>query len=355
MTGRSVAVQGALALVALAGAYFTWQRGPELDRGEVFVWDLTRNDLEKIRYEDEETKFFTELTKGKDKDGPFVQVRLSGHDLSSVGLPSGHPGVIMKAPERLVRGNDSATRLVERFTPFRGVRALGTLDAAKLKELGLDVSKKHLEVVARGQKRRFVIVPAPPGGSDPYIRDEADGRVFIVTRYILSDLQAAPTNLVERRLHSFKLEEIDRVVIHAGGTQREYTASRLDEMPGIRLAPAASPDAPDQTAKNWHDRIWNLFPGEVMGQGEVPESGQPALAVKLEYFARGRPLGWVELAKSAPPKISADAQAPTIAYGRSEFSLGWMKLSGDALSLIAEGEKLLTTAATNAATNAGKK
>jgi hypothetical protein len=342
MTGRSVGIQGALAIVALAAAYVTWQRGPELDQGEVFIWDLTRNDLEKVRYEDEEIKFFTELTKGKDKDGPFVQVRLSGHDLTNVGLPAGHPGVILKAPERLVRGNESASRLVERFTPFRAVRALGTLDAAKLKELGLDTSKKRLEVLARGQKRRFVIVPAPPGGSDPYIRDEADGRVYIVTRYILSDLQAAPTNLVERRLHAFRLEEIDHVVLQAAGKRRDYAASRFEDMPGIRLAPVETPDAPDQTAKNWHDRIWNLFPGEVMGQGEVPDGGQPVLSVKLEYFARGRPLGWVELAKTAPPKVSSDAPLITIAYARSEFSLGWMKMSGDALSLLTEGEQLLT-------------
>ena len=37
MTGRAVALQGGLALLGLAAAYFTWQRQPELQSGEVFV------------------------------------------------------------------------------------------------------------------------------------------------------------------------------------------------------------------------------------------------------------------------------------------------------------------------------
>jgi hypothetical protein len=342
MTGRSVALQGLLAFGALGAAYFTWQRAPELDQGEVVLWDLKRNDLEKVRYEDPEVKFWSELIRGKDKEGAFVQVRLSGHDLTNVGLPAGHPGVILKAPERLVRGNETASRLFDRFTPLVGSRALGALDQAKLKELGLDTTKKRIEVVARGQKRRFAIVPAPPGANDPYIRDEADGRVYIVNRTTLSDLQSAPTNLVERRLHAFRLEDVERLVVHAGGKTREYAASRFEDLPGIRLAPAHAPDAPDQTAKNWHDRIWNLFPAEVMGQGETPDGGAPVVALKLEYFARGRLLGFAELARSAPPKQSTDSPPPTIAFARSEFTLGWSKLSGDALGLVTEGVELVS-------------
>lgn len=342
MTGRSVVLQGALALVALGLAYLTWQREPEMEQGEVFVWDVTRNDLEKIRYDDPEVKYFTELTKGKDREGMFVELRLSGHDLSDVGLPSGHPGVIMKAPERLVRGNDTASRLFERFSPLRASRALGTLDAAKLKELGFDTNKKRIEVTSRGQKRVFSIVPAPPGGNDPYLRDEADGRVFIVTRFILSDLQAAQTNLVERRLHSFRLEDVDKVVVTAVGKRKEYIATRFEDLPGIRLAPIESAENADQTAKNWHDRIWGLFPGEIMGKDEKPTSGAPVVGVKVEYFSRGRGIGWVEVAKSAPPAVSADNAPPSIAFARSEFSLGWFKLSGDALTLISEGEALVT-------------
>lgn len=340
MTGRAVAVQGGLALASLITAYFTWQRQPELQVGEVFAVDLAQSDLEKVRFEDTELKSWSELIAAKDRDGLYVQLRTSGSDASGVPMPSGHPSVPIKVPERTVRGNEGATNLFKKLAPLRATRALGTLDAAKLKDLGLDTTKKHLEIVGRGTRRRFAIAPAPPGGSDPYIRDEADGRVFIVSRSILTDLQSASVNLTERRLHSYPIEDIDRIVITAGGKTKEYRGSRIGELPGIRLSPPGSEKA-DETAKNWHDRVWNLFPSEVMGKGEAPPSGQPKVAIKVEYFSRGHALGWMELAREAAPAESTAAPAANVTYGRSDFSLGWMKMPADAGSLITEGEKLV--------------
>jgi hypothetical protein len=105
MTPRSVAIQGGLAFVALVLAYTTWQRSPELQAGEVFVIDSTKNDLEKIRYEDTESKSWTEVAKGKDAEGSFISIRMSGYDNTGVGLPSGHPGIALKQPDRLLRCN----------------------------------------------------------------------------------------------------------------------------------------------------------------------------------------------------------------------------------------------------------
>jgi hypothetical protein len=235
--------------------------------------------------------------------------------------------------------------LFERFAPLRASRALGTLDTAKLKDLGLDSTKKRIEVVGRGARRRYALAPAPLGGTDPYIRDEQDGRVYVIPRTILSDLQAASTNLVERRLHNFKIEEVDRLVITAAGKKKEYRASRIDDsMPGIRLAPVGSEKA-DETAKNWHDRIWNLFPADVLGKGEAPKEGPPRTAIRVEYFSRGKNLGWVELGRAggAPANESTTQPPPSsdTAYSRSEYSLGWMKLPADATGLLNEGESLI--------------
>lgn len=342
MNSRSVAVQGGLALAGLIAAYFTWQRPPELVAGEVFAVDIGKDDLEKIRYEDQETKSFAELIREKDDQGLAVSVHLSGSDATGIPMPSGHPAVPIKVPERLVRGNESALQLFGRVAPLRATRSLGALDPAKLKDLGLDTTKKRIEVVGRGTKRRFAIAPAPPGGSDPYIRDEQDGRVYIIARGILTDLQSASVNLVERRLHRFPLEDVDKVVITAGGKTKEFRGSRIDQLPGIRLSPAGS-EKVDETAKNWHDRVWNLFPSEVMGKGELPASGNaPKVAVRVDYSSRGRPLGWVELAREAPPAESTAAPPSNVVYARSEFSHGWMKMPADATAVVTEGETLVS-------------
>jgi hypothetical protein len=213
MTGRGLAIQGGLAFGALLLAYGTWQRPSESSSTQVFVLDLTKNDLERVRFDDQEGKSWSELSRGEDKQGGFVYVRLSGYDSSDVAMPAGHPGVVLKMPERLVRGNEAAKRVFERFTPLRASRALGVLDGGKLKELGLETPKKTLEITARGVKRKFAIVPAPPGGTEPYVKDLQDNKVYIVDRAVLSDLQSARTNLVERRMHGFAVEEVDSLVL----------------------------------------------------------------------------------------------------------------------------------------------
>jgi hypothetical protein len=367
MNSRAVGVQGGLALAGLISAYLTWQRQPELMAGEVFAVDIPKGDLEKVRYEDPDMKLWSEVRRDKDAEGTFIAVQLSGSDASGAQMPAGHPVVPLKVPDRTVRGNDSAQRLFERLAPLRATRALGVLDKAKLKDLGLDTTKKRLEIVARGTKRKFAIAPAPPGGSHPYVRDEGDGRVYIIDRSILQDMQSASANLVERRMHSFKLEDVDRVVVSGpGGKKKEFKASRVDpQMPGIRLTPAGA-DKPDDMAKNWHDKVWNLFPAEVLGKGEVPKEGPPAGAVRVEYFSRGRPLGWTEVSKppagsagaaaakpatppdqaiSEPPKPPGATPPPPSAsdalYARSEFTLGWVKLPQDANTILPDAEKLL--------------
>jgi hypothetical protein len=343
VTGRSVAIQGGLAFLVLVLAYTTWQRPPEKQAGEVIVLDITKNDLDKVRFEDQEAKSWSELARGKDDEGSFITMRLSGFDSTGAALPSGHPGIALKQPERLIRANETGQKLFERFTPLRGQRSLGVLDAAKLKELGLDKTKKYVEVTARGVKRRFAIVSAPPGGDSPYIQDVQDKKVYIVPRAVLSDLQAASTNLPERRLHAFRIEDVDKLTLTAGGKTRELVGSRIEDFPGIRLAPAATPDKHDPTLKNWHDRVFSLFPTEVLGQGEVPAAGAPNVVIRLEYFSRGRRIGWTELARSPAPAVSTTtaAAAPTQGWARSEFTLGWFKLAGDAQALINEAETLV--------------
>ncbi len=351
MNGRSVAFQGALAAVALMIAYVTWQREPELSTGEVIVLDATKNDLEKVRFDDTEFKAWAELSRGNDATGPFAWVRMSGTDISNVPMPSGHPYIPIKVPERMVRGNDTALFTLERFAPLRAARGLGVLDAAKLKDLGLDTTKKFLEITARGQKRRFAIVPAPPGGNDPYIRDERDGRVYLINRQLLTDLQGAQNNLVDRRMHAFNLEDADKLVVTAGAKKREFLATRVDpRYPGLKFAPPDAPDKAEQTVKNWHDKVWALFPAEVLGQGEKPTGGNPVVAVRLDYSSRGRPLGFVELAKAGnePAALQAVSETPTPQpvsndiFARSEHTAGWMKLPGDASGLVSEADGMVT-------------
>ncbi len=232
-----------------------------------------------------------------------------------------------------MRGSDAADKLLANLAPLRANRGLGVLPPAKLKELGLDATKKRITLTLRSGRRSFTIAPAPPGGTLPYLRDEASGHVYVVGRGLLSDFQAAASLLVERRLHAFRVEDADQLRITAGSIRREVLVSRGAEQ--TRLAFRNRPQEPDAALKTWHDRVFSVWPAEVLGKGEAPVEGTPEIALRIDYNARGRSLGFVELGKVAPAASSAEAAKPTW-FARSERTLGWVKLGSDAQSLLSD-------------------
>jgi hypothetical protein len=336
MTLRQVLVQAGLAVAALTLAYFIWQRSPALAPDEAIAVDLAKNDLAAVRFEDAEKSTWVELARSSDELGPLVSVRLGPQDKPASAKPAA--GGDTKTPERLVRGSEAAEKLLASFTPLRASRSLGVLGTAKRKEFGLDATKKRLTLTLRNGKRTFLIAPAPPGGALPYLLDEASGRVFVVARSFLSDFQTAAALLVERRPHGFRLEEADRVQIALGTVRREFVVSKSEEQ--VRLAPASSPDKPDAAMKTWHDRVFGLWPAEILGKGEVPSEGNPQVALRLDYTMRGRRLGFLEIAKVAAAATSAEAAKDTL-FARSERTFGWIKLGADAQNLLADAQTIL--------------
>lgn len=361
MTRRAATIQGLLALAGLVAAYLTWQREPSLESGQAYVLDITKSELQTVRYEeldrvapskapDDKTatpppevkvRDWVELSSTTLDDGRAVWVRLAGRGGASVDLPSGHPVVQTAIPERTVRGNDGADKLWTLFAPLKASRALGVLDADKLKDLGLAEPKKRVTVTYKGITKTFDLAPPPPGGTEPYVRDVEDGQVYIVARQILTDFQAARSNLVERKLHAFALQDIDKLVITANGKKKEFQFRRFENRPGGDLLPAETPEKPDQTAGNWHDRVFALFPADVLGKDEKPASGEPTVVVRVEYFYRGKPLGHLDLARVGASSAGSEGSTPTgEVLARSEYSAGWMTLAVDAQALVAEGESL---------------
>jgi hypothetical protein len=335
MTFRQVASQGGLALAALVAAYLTWQRSPELAPDEVVVVDAAKNDLVSARFDDQEKHTWVELSRSADDAGPFINIHLGPQEQAMPGKGD-KDAVPKKTPERLVRGNDAADKLFASLAPLRATRSLGSLSADKLKDLGIDAAKRRLSLVLRNGKRSFSMTAAPAGGSEPYLRDEQSGQVYLVARSILSDFQAAVSILPERRVHVFKIEEADRLTVTMGATHREFVVSHSEN--GVALAPAASPSKADSAFKTWQDRAFSAWPMEVLGKDEVPAEGAPQVELRIDYSARGRRLGFLEIGKGTTVASNAES-AKAVLFARSEHTLGWLKLSVD--NLLSDAQPLL--------------
>jgi hypothetical protein len=60
----------------------------------------------------------------------------------------------------------------------------------------------------------------------------------------------------------------------------------------------------------------------------------------VDYFGKGKNLGWIELAESAAPESTTTVAPKKTVYARTEFTVGWVKLSGDVQPIIDDAAKL---------------
>lgn len=342
MTGRGAALQGGLAALGLVAAYTTWQREPERTAGDVLVLDVSKNDLSAVAFEDEKGK--VQLQRVKEDGEPAIWLTLEEKPRAPEATGGNKPPAGVVKPRREVRGQESALKLWDNFTPMRALRGLGVLDAAKLKELKLDEGKQRLTVTVKGAPREFTVAQ-PTGAPDYYLRDSRDGRVYVVPRALIGDLMNAQGFLVDRRLHVWKQSDFDGLTVKAAGRQRELLQLERDNPKGGKLAPLKNQARPDELAKNWHDKLWRVYVAEVLGKGETPSDLQPTPAVRLDYLERGKPVGWIELARGtapAPPTSSEPTPPPVAAiYARTEHTAGWVKLGGEAAGVVSEAEKVV--------------
>lgn len=349
MTGRSAAVQGGLAVLGLLVANFTWQREPERAPGEVTVIDASKNDVPRLRYEDDAN--ILGLERRTENGEPAVWVHLEPKapkpappKASDKSSPPGPPPPPEEpaTPPRDVRGNADALKLADRFAPLVSPRAFGALQGDKLNELGLDKPTRHLEVTVRGDTRKYDVgIALNAQNGEAFLRDVRDGRIYLMPRQLLGELTNGK-RLVDPRLHTFDSKEFDKVAVTLGGKTREWIHLGRDNFQTDAYASAKTPDKHDVTAKNWLDSVWRTFPMEVLGKDEVPKGGPPKVAFRVDYTEKGKPVGFIEIARGGTSGDGASIEPQDNIFARSEHSVGWARLhSGD--MLISDAEKLFAS------------
>jgi hypothetical protein len=237
-----------------------------------------------------------------------------------------------------VRGNADALKLIEKFSPFLSPRSFGVIEGAKLKELGLDVPHRHLEIVVRGDTRKYDVgIAMNAQNGESFLRDVRDGRVYLMPRGLLTELGNGK-RLVDPRLHIFDTKEFDQVKVTVSGKTKEYVHLGRDNFATDGYASPKTPDKRDATAKNWVDLVWRMIPMELLGKDELPKVGTLKTSVRVDYSEKGKPVGWAEFAKLEG--ATAPGEAADVIYARSEHTVGWAHLHASD-QVITDGEHLV--------------
>jgi len=241
------------------------------------------------------------------------------------------------------RGSDQADKLLELFAPLRSVRALGKVDDAKAKELGLTDSKKSLTVTARGTAVKFTIGGTSYGGGDSYVRDP-EGRVFLISQRLISDFEFAESRLMERRLHRFDRADFDRLEVTVGAKKRVLLQKSRQDQQNFFFTEEATPDKRDDTLKNWVEKVMRMAINDYVAQGEEPQpvttapmSGAATMGdiVTLRFFDGRKDLGSAVLSRYQNPKTNQVEY-----FARTETTIGQVRLlTATAESAIQDAEK----------------
>ena len=365
MRRRPLLVQAGVAAGALLVAAVVWLRPPPLGApGEVPVVMLARGDVKSVHWDDGSHR--VDVWRGPEPDrttwvrigtSPSLHAPDAG-GATDAGVPlradagvraraDGGVSDVLRAireapppPDRTLRGNETADRLLERASPPMATRDLGIASTERRTDLGLEASSKRLQLDTRpGAGAGAALVPVsipgvlftfgvstPPGASGAYLL-APDGRLWLIQDALIQDLSAASSRLVDRRLHAFRSDEPDALQIQLDGRTRAYVVRKAQGSP--RLAPAEAPDAPSSEATAWADRVWKLAPLEVLGTGETPREGTPVTALRVDYLRARKPLGFLELARAGNEW-----------FARTEHTAGWVRLAAQASTLREQAERL---------------
>jgi hypothetical protein len=192
-----------------------------------------------------------------------------------------------------------------------------------------------------GRKHLFLIGNSPFGVSNPYVKDESDGRVYVFTGSTLSELEGAQVRLVDRALHSFKPAEFDELTVAVGQKKRDFTQPTAEPNQPSKLLSKKSGKA-EELAKNWHDKLWRQLVSDVLGKGENPAGGVPTVAVRIDYREKGKTVGFIEVGRvtqAAPANTSAPPASEI--YARTEHTAGWVKMGQNTEDLLKEADKVV--------------
>lgn len=130
-------------------------------------------------------------------------------------------------------------------------------------------------------------------------------------------------------MHDIEPEDFDAFTVSQGKNARAFVVSGRPPEP-VKVALRSTPDAPDAFVRNWHERVWQLMPLDVLGRGEEPPSGEPEELFRAEYRRGDKVVGHVAVARGAEGDFHA----------RTEHSAGGVRLQGGADSLAAEAIKV---------------
>lgn len=336
---RKVWFHAAMATLALAYAGHVWLQGaqPTAKAGEVELLACAPERLQTV------------TVRGKDKTvavhfedegrGGWIEVKAPKRDAVAP------PGGVTPTETRDFAASAQISRLVEALTPLKAQRALGVIEAAGLKELGLawtagpaaeanagaDPAKARdagaqetVEIVCGERTLTLQLGAASYGGGGRYARNANGGEVVLLAEGWVGDARMADLRFLQRELHAFAVADIERMeVSNAAGSKTFLHRNRRGADAGVgadEWVAETEPGKRHEMAGNWVAAVLRLRVLESLGRSATPgnelQPAQTAAPIAKVAWA-GDKQGTLELARAGDGETA-------VYYARTEATRGWV-------------------------------
>lgn len=358
-------VHGAVLVVAAIVALVVWTKSEQptnITREQVRVWDGKPDNVDNIEFKSKNVKLSIEVRKDKlgrwyvctlDKTtmqpAPVQSVQHQGdagvnHEAGAAqsskassaasktkadaGMPRASSSTMAassatadagKPPKpKLVAHHDhqvfvsvsGADELVKSLAPLKAYRDIGKIDPKEAGDFGLDKPQGTLRITIDGKTHSLVLGGETPGGGDRYAKDLDDGRVYAISGEIAWSLLFAEARLVERQLHKWRMNDVQRIVIATAHATR--TVVRVPKKVDAWANPK-TPTKVDETIGNWLSKLEQL---RVMQYVEKPKLAPSDLVVRITFYNKTNKLGMLELWKAPSAKGKAPRYLVRTEYTR---------------------------------------
>jgi len=327
---RSVIVYALLLLGSIGWAYQTWTHEDELAlHDEVVILPGTPEQLASVVYTSDALTLSVELR--EDEHGRYAW----GHsepqpkeETEPEPAPAGDEGGgdsdgeseagPPPAPEpeqfKLGRAGDAFLADIAPFLAKRQLEGVGD----DLTGFGLAEPSATLEITREGKEpRRFELGSNVFGGASVYVRDPADGAIYLVDAKLIRTLEGGTRTLPDRDLTGIDERKVEHVTLRVGDRQASFTQHNPDDSEARYWSPRGE-DEESVDASAWVDKALRLRSSQYVQEGQTPVDLAHAFDLKVEA-QDGRAVT-VEVLRSF------DDEGQEQFFARSEHTRGLVRL-----------------------------
>ena len=252
---RRALVHGALLVVTLIVAFFTWTAGDgaETDEDSVAVWDYDASQITGVSYRSAHRSVEMER-RGTGADEYLWAIQTDSARSAATDTTAPPTEQVSEYPV-----GEAGENMLEELAQLRIARDLGEASEAKRATYGVSDTMPMVTIRLRnGAEHNLAVGKEVLGGGTRYVHDVERNRIYVLPIGLVRPLEVGGEMLRLMEYQDFEPDDVASVTVRAGTVQRTMRRTSQGAPPRAVWTPADA-DRPDQAFGNFMeqaDRLW---------------------------------------------------------------------------------------------------